>query len=74
MGAIYNALTLTLSLLVEDSSRHVQKARIQSHDTLADALETCYKRLKEIFEKENDLDQEIKVHQALSLAKMSDLR
>ncbi|KAF9026550.1 hypothetical protein BDZ89DRAFT_1134734 [Hymenopellis radicata] len=39
---------------------HVQKARIQSHDALADALETSYKRLKENFEKEHDLDQEIK--------------
>ncbi len=41
--------------------RHVQKARIQSRDALADALQVSRRLLKEQVEKGHDLDQEIKV-------------
>ena len=41
--------------------RHVLKARINSRDTLADALEASYKKFKlHIDTQENDLDQDIK--------------
>ncbi|KAK0498251.1 Spc98 family-domain-containing protein [Armillaria luteobubalina] len=39
---------------------HVQKARIQSRDALADALHVSHKLLKVKIEKDHDLDQEIK--------------
>ncbi|KAG7446033.1 uncharacterized protein BT62DRAFT_950010 [Guyanagaster necrorhizus] len=39
---------------------HVQKARIQSRDALADALQVSHKALKVQIEKAHDLDQEIK--------------
>ncbi|KAK0467793.1 Spc98 family-domain-containing protein [Desarmillaria tabescens] len=39
---------------------HIQKARIQSRDALADALQASHKLLKVQIEKEHDLDQEIK--------------
>ncbi|KAJ7105739.1 Spc98 family-domain-containing protein [Mycena crocata] len=40
---------------------HAQKARINSRDTLAEALETSYRRLKHQAGQEKDLDQEIKM-------------
>ncbi|PBK79192.1 hypothetical protein ARMGADRAFT_1021666, partial [Armillaria gallica] len=40
--------------------RHVQKARIQSRDALADALQVSHRLLKAQVEKDHDLDQEIK--------------
>ncbi|KAJ6583762.1 hypothetical protein B0H10DRAFT_1961990, partial [Mycena sp. CBHHK59/15] len=39
---------------------HAQKARINSRDTLAEALETSYRRLKHQTAQDKDLDQEIK--------------
>ncbi|KAF9266306.1 hypothetical protein L218DRAFT_956662 [Marasmius fiardii PR-910] len=39
---------------------HVEKARIRSNDTLAEALETCYNELTSQIEKDKDLDAEIK--------------
>ncbi|KAF9026563.1 hypothetical protein BDZ89DRAFT_1134747 [Hymenopellis radicata] len=61
-GTMLNKVGVTIEQAAVDRTMrgHVQKARIQSHDALADALETSYKRLKENFEKEHDLDQEIK--------------
>ncbi|KAF9000531.1 hypothetical protein BDZ89DRAFT_1246804 [Hymenopellis radicata] len=61
-GTMLNKVGVTIEQVAADRTMggHVQKARIQSHDALADALETSYKRLKENFEKEHDLDQEIK--------------
>ena len=45
---------------------HAQKARIHSRDTLADALETSCRRLKDhIAASEKDVDQEIKVRVAV---------
>ncbi|KAJ6532287.1 Spc98 family-domain-containing protein [Mycena vulgaris] len=40
---------------------HTQKARINSRDTLAEALQTSYRRLKHQAGQEKDLDQEIKM-------------
>ncbi|KAJ7506637.1 Spc98 family-domain-containing protein [Mycena galericulata] len=40
---------------------HSQKARINSRDALADALQTAYQRLKHQAKQEKDLDQEIKM-------------
>ncbi|KAJ7047193.1 Spc98 family-domain-containing protein [Mycena alexandri] len=40
---------------------HAQKARINSRDTLAEALQTSYGRLKRQAAQEQDLDQEIKM-------------
>ncbi|KAF9235582.1 Spc98 family-domain-containing protein, partial [Melanogaster broomeanus] len=40
---------------------HVMKARIQSHDGLANALETSYRRVKEQTKDLTDLDEEIKL-------------
>ncbi|KAJ7766862.1 Spc98 family-domain-containing protein [Mycena metata] len=40
---------------------HAQKARINSRDTLAEALQTSYGRLKRQAAQEHDLDQEIKM-------------
>ncbi|KAF9021849.1 hypothetical protein BDZ89DRAFT_1198266 [Hymenopellis radicata] len=61
-GTMLNKVGVTIEQAAVDRTMrgHVQKARIHSHDALADALETSYKRLKENFEKEHDLDQEIK--------------
>ncbi|KAJ3741009.1 Spc98 family-domain-containing protein [Lentinula detonsa] len=39
---------------------HVEKARVKSQDTLADALERCHGQLNELAEGEHDLDDEIK--------------
>ncbi|KAH9938094.1 Spc98 family-domain-containing protein [Fomitopsis serialis] len=39
---------------------HVQKARVNSHDVLADALEAVHRTLKTQAEQNNDLDSEIK--------------
>ncbi|KAG7097351.1 hypothetical protein E1B28_004703 [Marasmius oreades] len=38
---------------------HIEKARIRSNDTLAQALETCYNKLTFQVEKDKDLDAEI---------------
>ncbi|KAJ7770975.1 Spc98 family-domain-containing protein, partial [Mycena maculata] len=40
---------------------HVQKARINSRDTFAEALQTAYRRLKHQAGQEKDLDQDIKI-------------
>ncbi|KAJ7461991.1 Spc98 family-domain-containing protein [Mycena latifolia] len=40
---------------------HAEKARINSRDTLAEALQTSYRRLKHQAGQEKDLDQEIKM-------------
>lgn len=46
---------------IEYCVRHALKARINSRDALADALEASYKKLKHhINTQENDLDQDIK--------------
>lgn len=42
-------------------TRHIEKARVKSQDTLANALERCYGQLNEQAEGEHDLDDEIKV-------------
>jgi hypothetical protein len=39
----------------------VKKAKIRSHDDLASAIDTTYKRLKECVERNVDLDAELKV-------------
>lgn len=46
----------------------VQKARIKSQDTLADALQTAYQRLKTHTSGGTDLDAEILVRLASSFA------
>ncbi|KAJ7940262.1 Spc98 family-domain-containing protein [Mycena leptocephala] len=43
------------------STSHAQKARINSRDALAEALQTSYRRLKHQAAQEPDLDQEIKL-------------
>ena len=46
---------------------HAEKARINSRDTIADALEASYSSLKGKF-KLNDVDQDIKVNDFLPLS------
>lgn len=41
-------------------TRHIEKARVKSQDTLANALERCYGQLNEQAKGEHDLDDEIK--------------
>ncbi|KAF7302253.1 hypothetical protein MIND_00792300 [Mycena indigotica] len=53
------ATSVDMSTIDKQVHGHVQKARITSRDTLAEAFETCYERLKERAMKDNDLDQEI---------------
>lgn len=47
--------------VVSYQCRHIQKARINSRDQLAEALDTSYRQLKEHLSKDNDLDQQTKV-------------
>ncbi|KAJ7584380.1 Spc98 family-domain-containing protein [Mycena floridula] len=42
-------------------SGHAQKARINSRDALADAMETCYRQLKAHLSKNSDLDQDFTI-------------
>ena len=49
----------------------MEKAKIRSHDDLASAIETSYKRLKGRVEKSVDLDAEIKVGSPLGQGRAS---
>ena len=51
----------------------MKKANIHSHDDLASAIDTTYKRLKERVEKNIDLDAEMKVATVASRLRLHEL-
>ncbi|KAJ7735445.1 Spc98 family-domain-containing protein [Mycena olivaceomarginata] len=55
------ATGVDLGVIDRQVQGHAHKARIKTRDTLAEALETSYKRLKHQAAQEKDLDQEIKM-------------
>lgn len=48
-------------IYLKGQPRHVQKARINVHDELAEALHHAHQRLKTQADQHNDLDAEIQV-------------
>ncbi|KAJ3808307.1 Spc98 family-domain-containing protein [Lentinula aff. lateritia] len=59
-GSTKAALVLDTESINKMVRGHVEKARVKSQDTLANALERCYGQLNEQAEGEHDLDDEIK--------------
>ncbi|KAJ7194549.1 Spc98 family-domain-containing protein [Mycena pura] len=55
------AIGVDISAIDRQVHGHAQKARINSRDTFAEALQTCYKRLKYQAGQDKDLDQEIQM-------------
>ncbi|KAF7332696.1 hypothetical protein MKEN_00152800 [Mycena kentingensis (nom. inval.)] len=53
------ATSVDMTIVDRQVYGHVQKARINSRDALAEALQTCYRRLKHQIGQEKDLDGEI---------------
>ena len=49
-----------------DASRHIQKARVNSYDEFADALQAAHRAVKNHAEAHNDLDSDIKVDELLT--------
>ncbi|KAJ3868968.1 Spc98 family-domain-containing protein [Lentinula novae-zelandiae] len=59
-GSTKAALVLDMESINKMVRGHIEKARVKSQDTLANALERCYGQLNEQAEGEHDLDDEIK--------------
>ncbi|KAF7338002.1 hypothetical protein MVEN_02024100 [Mycena venus] len=54
------ATGVDMGVIDREVNGHAQKARVHSRDALAEALQTCYRRLKHQAAQDHDLDQEIK--------------
>ncbi|KAH8834345.1 Spc98 family-domain-containing protein [Flagelloscypha sp. PMI_526] len=58
--AMKSAASVDMDVVVKRVNGHIQKAKIQSFDKMAEALESCLRRVKEEAVKVADLDNDIK--------------